>query len=87
LLLAARCGELADLGYLGVDVVLDRVHGPMMLELNARPGLAIQLANGFGMGARLQKIAALDDIPVDAVGRARLARDMFAQGEIRELSL
>ena len=39
--LAARCHELTGLGYLGVDVVLDRERGPLMLELNARPGLAV----------------------------------------------
>ncbi|MGI9307638.1 MAG: alpha-L-glutamate ligase-like protein [Gammaproteobacteria bacterium] len=87
LVLAARCGELADLGFLGVDIVLDSVHGPMMLELNARPGLAIQLANGFGLRQRLQQVEALDDIPTDAIGRARLARDMFTQGESLERSL
>ena len=36
--------------------MLDKTHGPMMLELNARPGLAIQIANGKGLIGRLQKI-------------------------------
>ena len=43
--IAARSYELTHLGYLGVDMVLDRAKGPMLLELNARPGLAIQMAN------------------------------------------
>ncbi|MGH8598488.1 MAG: alpha-L-glutamate ligase-like protein, partial [Gammaproteobacteria bacterium] len=34
--LGARCFELTGLGYLGVDIVLDRTHGPLLLELNAR---------------------------------------------------
>jgi len=38
--------EMTGLGYLGTDMVLDRKHGPMLLELNARPGLAIQMTNG-----------------------------------------
>ncbi len=42
--LAARCYDLTGLGYLGVDLVMDREFGPMMLELNARPGLNIQIA-------------------------------------------
>jgi alpha-L-glutamate ligase-like protein len=57
LLLAAGCYEMTGmLGYLGTDVVLDRDHGPMLLELNARPGLAIQMANGEGLRERLDLI-------------------------------
>jgi alpha-L-glutamate ligase-like protein len=52
--LAASCYEMTDLGYLGCDIVLDQQRGPMILELNARPGLAIQLANGAGLATRLQ---------------------------------
>jgi D-alanine-D-alanine ligase-like ATP-grasp enzyme len=44
------------LGYLGVDVVLDRIRGPLLLEANARPGLAIQIANHAGLGARLAAV-------------------------------
>lgn len=50
---AARCYELTGLGYLGVDIVIDREKGPMLLELNARPGLNIQIANRCGLGSRL----------------------------------
>ncbi|MDI5892009.1 alpha-L-glutamate ligase-like protein [Halomonas rhizosphaerae] len=54
--LAAGCFEMTGLGYLGTDMVLDRDHGPMLLELNARPGLAIQMANGEGLRSRLDLI-------------------------------
>lgn len=47
--LAARCHELTGLGYLGVDIVMDKEHGPLMLEINARPGLNIQIANDDGL--------------------------------------
>ena len=56
--LAARCHEVTKLGYLGVDVVLDKHKGPLVLELNARPGLAIQVANGIGMKPRIDRIEA-----------------------------
>lgn len=49
LTLAASAWEMTGLGYLGTDMVLDKVQGPMVLELNARPGLAIQIANGCGL--------------------------------------
>lgn len=54
--LAASCYEMTGLGYLGADMVLDREHGPMLLELNARPGLAIQMANGEGLRPRLDLV-------------------------------
>lgn len=59
LLLAARCCDMTGLGYLGTDLVLDSVRGPQLLELNARPGLAIQIANGIGLLPRLRHIESL----------------------------
>ena len=59
--MASRCYELSGLGYVGVDFVLDRHQGPLILELNARPGLAIQMANGNGLLHRLKKVEALRD--------------------------
>ena len=56
LLIGAQAYELTGLGYLGADIVLDKDRGPMMLELNARPGLAIQIANGRGLINAIKKI-------------------------------
>ncbi len=46
---AARCGEATGLGYLGADVVVDKDRGPLVLEVNARPGLEIQNVAGVGL--------------------------------------
>lgn len=54
--IGARSYELTKLGYLGVDLVIDKHRGPMVLELNARPGLNIQLANGHGLLPRLERV-------------------------------
>ncbi len=54
--LAAHCYDMVELGYLGVDIVLTPDHGPILLELNARPGLGIQIANLDGLVPRLEKI-------------------------------
>src|SRR5262249_17012978 len=54
--MARRVAEAVGLGYLGVDIVIDADQGPMLLEANARPGLAIQLANGRGLLPRLRAI-------------------------------
>jgi alpha-L-glutamate ligase-like protein len=56
LTLAAQCYELAGLGYQGVDIVLDKDKGPLILELNARPGLNIQIANRSGLLPRLKMV-------------------------------
>jgi alpha-L-glutamate ligase-like protein len=58
LILAARFESMVGLGYIGVDMVIDEELGPMLLEVNARPGLAIQIANQAGLKPRLQHIQA-----------------------------
>lgn len=80
LVLAARCHEMSGLGYLGVDVVLDRDRGPLVLELNARPGLSIQIANRAGLLTRLARIEALGELPRAAEERATLGQALFGSG-------
>ncbi len=46
---AGRCAEATGLGYLGADVVVDEERGPLVLEVNARPGLEIQNVAGVGL--------------------------------------
>ncbi|MDY6864266.1 MAG: alpha-L-glutamate ligase-like protein [Thermodesulfobacteriota bacterium] len=53
---SARCYELTGLGYQGVDIVLDKDLGPLILEINARPGLNIQIANRAGLMPRMDLI-------------------------------
>lgn len=57
--LSRQVSAAAGLGYIGVDVVIDADEGPMLLEANARPGLAIQIANGRGLIPRLEAIDAM----------------------------
>ena len=52
--IAAQCNEITGLGYIGVDLVLDKDKGPLILEMNARPGLNIQIANRAGLLPRLK---------------------------------
>ena len=49
LAIALETAEVFPLDYLGVDIVLDQHLGPMILEINVRPGLGIQLANKKGL--------------------------------------
>ncbi len=76
--LAARCFEITGLGYLGVDIVLDKGKGPMILELNARPGLAIQIANGYGIQPRVDLIDRECKTSRTPSERARFGMEMFS---------
>jgi alpha-L-glutamate ligase-like protein len=60
--MSRRAAEAVGLGYIGVDIVIDANQGPMLLEANARPGLAIQIANGRGLVPRLRAIDARLDL-------------------------
>jgi alpha-L-glutamate ligase-like protein len=81
--LAAGCHELCGLGYIGVDMVLDETKGPLILELNARPGLNIQIANDCGLTLRTHAIEAhlaelkergIQETPAE---RVRFSQELF----------
>jgi len=76
--LAAECFDMTGLGYLGVDLVLDHKHGPLILELNARPGLAIQIANCAGLHTRLELIDEHADPRDSLEDRIVFSRQHFA---------
>jgi len=78
--LAARCWEMTGLGYQGIDIVLDRDKGPMILELNARPGLNIQIANAAGLAGRLEAVERNRDRLKAVADRIAFARQYFAAG-------
>ena len=75
---AARCYEVTQLGYLGCDIVLDEKRGPMLLELNARPGLSIQIANDQGLLPRLRQIETLDTFLPSVEQRVTYAMEHFS---------
>jgi alpha-L-glutamate ligase-like protein len=56
LTVAARCADAVALGYLGVDLTVDKHGKPLVLELNARPGLSIQLANRRGLRPLIDEV-------------------------------
>lgn len=82
---AARCFDVTGLGYLGVDIVIDRERGPLILELNARPGLNIQIANGTGLAKRIDRVDALYDKKAEAGERVAVARREFPAKRQRSL--
>ncbi len=57
--LAAKTAHALNLGYTGIDIAVDREEGPMVLEVNSRPGLSIQLANRTTLRDRLRRLEEL----------------------------
>lgn len=73
---AVGAQEVSHLGYLGVDIVIHPEKGPMVLELNAQPGLQIQLANGAGLRKRLERVEDLEISDMDH--GVKIAKALFA---------
>jgi len=78
LAIATRCYGAVPLGYLGVDVVLDAGRGPLVLELNARPGLNIQLANRRGLRPMMEELRGRDVEKLSFDERIALGRVLAA---------
>jgi alpha-L-glutamate ligase-like protein len=79
--IAVHATDETGLGYVGADVVVDAGKGAVILELNARPGLAIQIANRAGLLPRLAAVEA--SLAPGASREARIAlgrRIAAAQG-------
>lgn len=79
--LAVLAQEASKIGYLGVDIALDREKGPIILELNARPGLAIQIANLSSLDDRLKRVKGLK--VKNFLKGVKISQDLFG-GEIEE---
>ena len=77
--IACKSTEVYQLGYLGIDIVLDKNLGPMVLEVNVRPGLAIQLANKIGLRKRLQLIEKRREDLSSVEERIRFVKEELSQ--------
>ena len=81
--LASEAQQAVGLGYLGVDIVIDRDDGPQVLELNARPGLGIQEANATPLKRRLERV---EDLKIPDTEKAiRVAKELFGGDILREI--
>lgn len=79
--ISLKCQQSTGLGYIGVDIALDKDKGPVIFEVNARPGLGIQVANQAGLRWRLEKAKGLD---VKSIKHGlRLGKNLFG-GEVEE---
>lgn len=87
LLLASRASTACGLNYVGVDIAIDREDGPLILEVNARPGLDIQFANLAPLKSRLKRVEGLGKKSIEK--KIQLAKNLFSEDleqEIEEVS-
>ncbi len=87
LMMAARAYDVTGLGYLGADIVIDVDKGPLLLELNGRPGIAIQTANRFGLRAYIEPVLAADTSGMDAAARIAFGKKTFQSVEALQTDL
>jgi len=85
--IAIKCQKTCNLGYVGVDIAIDKERGPVVLEVNAHAGLSIQIANLAPLKYRLEKVRGLK---IKSEAHAiRVAQDLFGgevEQEIEEIS-
>lgn len=75
LLIASKAQLVTNLGYMAIDLVLDKNLGPVLLEINARAGLNVQIANLAPLRRRLERVQGVKvSSPEKGV---RIAKDMF----------
>jgi glutathione synthase/RimK-type ligase-like ATP-grasp enzyme len=65
LALAVQVQQASGIKFLGCDVVLDIHDGPLLLEINVRPGLEIQNVNLAPLKTRLDKLEGVEVTSVE----------------------
>jgi hypothetical protein len=87
--LAVGAADVTGLGYMRADIVLQpskKKPGttiPKVLELNAQPGLKIQLCNKAGLRRRLERVEGLE---VETVEKGiRISRELFGDRTLSHL--
>ncbi|MFC1810776.1 tyrosine/phenylalanine carboxypeptidase domain-containing protein [Patescibacteria group bacterium] len=87
LMIASKSQLITNLGYMAADISIDKTTGPVLLEINARAGLRVQIANLAPLKKRLQRIEGVKvTTPVKGV---RIAKDMFGnvvEKEVQHIS-
>lgn len=74
---AVRTANATGLIFMGVDIFLHPIKGPMVAEVNAFPGLSIQLCNQDGLRGRLER---LEGVQARNVTHAvKIGRSLFAE--------
>lgn len=85
LLICSQIQQITNIGYLAVDIAIDEQMGPALLEVNARAGLQVQIANLAPLRARLDRVQGITvDSPEKGV---RIGQDLFGSKTKKKESL
>lgn len=84
LMIASKAQLATNLGYLAADIAIDKNSGPLLIEINARAGLGVQIANLAPLRKRLERIEGIK-VTTPAKG-IRIAKDMFGNVIEKEIS-
>lgn len=84
LTIASNVQFITNLGYMAIDICLDKNSGPVLLEINARAGLGVQIANLAPLRKRLERI---EGVKVGTPSKGvRIAKDMFGNTVEKEIA-
>jgi alpha-L-glutamate ligase-like protein/uncharacterized protein (TIGR02421 family) len=84
LLIAAKTQLITNLGYMAIDLAIDKNVGPVLLEINARAGIGLQIANLAPLRSRLEKVKGLSvKTPERGV---RLGKELFGNVQEKEIT-
>lgn len=74
---AVEAARAAELMFTGVDLFIHPEKGPMVVELNAYPGLSIQIANKAGLRRRLERVQDLNVLNTEH--GVKIGQSLFAE--------
>lgn len=81
--IAVKTQLITNLGYMAADICMDQNSGPVLLEINARAGLKVQIANMAGLYKRLERVKGIKvTTPEKGI---RVAKDLF--GNVAEKTI
>jgi len=74
---------------MGLDIVVDAKKGPLVLEINSRPGLEIQKANLDSLRSRLERVEDIKvaDPKTDPKRGVELAQTLFASAVVQNVNI
>lgn len=84
LMISSQVQLVTNLGYMAVDLSIDHHNGPVLLEINARAGLGLQIANLAPLRKRLERIEGIS--VTNPKKGVRIAKDIFGNSVEKEIA-
>jgi alpha-L-glutamate ligase-like protein len=82
---AVQAAEASKLGFAGIDIILDKHKGPLVIEINARPGLSIQSVCQASLWERLKRVTNITPRP-DIKRGIEIGKNLFTENFSQKVS-